>query len=145
VGFWAVHYRRKPPENSLHPPENALGEPDFLLGCTRVTGPRVFWARGFKLRIARKSPEISPIGFTEDPPEKPNLKVSLSVHLSHGLVGVCVHGSETRRGRKWKRRKKGEGIRRWNRGGAAVMCGRTERRMRERGRKGKEKGEGERQ
>jgi len=32
---------------------------------------------------------------------------------------------ETKRGRKWKRRKKGEGIACWNRGGAAV-CGRGE-------------------
>jgi hypothetical protein len=25
VGFWAIHYRRKPPENGLHPPEIASG------------------------------------------------------------------------------------------------------------------------
>jgi hypothetical protein len=36
-------------------------------------------------------------------------------------VGVV----ETKRGRKWKRRKKGEGIACWNRGGTAV-CGRGE-------------------
>jgi hypothetical protein len=50
-----------------------------------------------------------------------------------------VHGSETRRGRKWKRRKKGEGIRCWNRGGAAAV---TDRRGREeRKRKGKKEKE----
>jgi hypothetical protein len=44
---------------------------------------------------------------------------------------------ETKRGRKWKRRKKGEGIACWNRGGTAV-CGRGE------GREEKEKKMGRR-
>jgi hypothetical protein len=48
-------------------------------------------------------------------------------------VGVV----ETKRGRKWKRRKKGEGIACWNRGGTAV-CGRGE------GREEKEKKMGRR-
>jgi len=59
------------------------------------------------------------------PSEMSSGSLSLSrVRLSHGLtVRVCV--VETKRGRKWKRRKKGEGIACWNRGGAAV-CGRGE-------------------
>jgi len=45
--------------------------------------------------------------------------------------------TDTKRGRKWKRRKKGEGIGCWSRGGAVV-------RERERKEKGKEtKGEGD--
>jgi hypothetical protein len=56
------------------------------------------------------------------------LSLDLSVSQSRSTLSQHV----------WRR-----GREKW--GGAAVMCGRTERRRRERGRKGKEKGEGERQ
>jgi hypothetical protein len=63
--------------------------------------------------------------------------LSLSrVHLSWAHCS-CVRGSETKGGTKWKRRKKGEGIRCRNRGGADV-CGRGE------GREEKEKKMGRR-
>jgi len=93
VGFWAVHYRRKPPENSLHPPENALGEPDFLSGSAGHGFHSRVW------RVRRVSTEISRVSLSI--PYLSLSRISLSLDFSHSLY-CCLCGSLGRRTKKKK-------------------------------------------